>query len=835
MVQASLPVPRPEEFEKLGVFYLGRGYDLEARTPKESLFLYESKHLLTHALCVGMTGSGKTGLLIGLLEEAAIDSIPAIVVDPKGDLANLLLTFPGLRAEEFHPFIDPDEAAQKGKTTDAVAADVAAFWREGLAASGQDGARIQRFRDACEVTVYTPASTAGVPLSLLGSFEAPSAAVLEDAEAFGGMVEGAASGLLALAGVEAEPRSREHVLVAQLFASAWSEGRSLDLAALVQSIQKPGFDRIGALDLETFFPAKERAALALAVNTLLASPSAAAWARGESLDVARLLRTPEGKPRIAVLSLAHLSDAQRMFFVTRLLDAVIGWMRRQSGTSSLRALLLMDEIFGYFPPVSSPPSKRPMLTLLKQARAFGLGIVLATQNPVDLDYKGLANCGTWFLGRLQAERDKLRVLDGLEGAQAAAGHGFDRATVDRWLSGLGGRVFLCNDVHAGGPVLFQSRHTLSYLRGPLTREQIASLSAARGGVSAAGGSASSALASSALAAGGPAAGAVGKGKAAEGKPGSAEGSARPAVPGDVDEVFFPPRVEGPGLVYRPGVFATLKLHYVQAKKGVDHWEHAALIAPFGAGGAEADWANATPMAPAFASAVRREPSADARFELPPAVSATKLKAWQKALAAHAYQTRPLVLYECAEASVLSRPGEPEAEFQARLVHGIREERDARLADLDKKYAPKFAALDEKIRTAEAKLQKEQADVRGQTASTAVTFGSSLLGAVFGAGVFTGANVNRATAVARQAQRTTKEKGDVARAEDALGALREKRAVLQAEANAAFQRIQQEIDVAARKLGEVRITPRKADIAVERVALGWVPFRVGAGGVLEAAW
>ncbi|WP_394841806.1 hypothetical protein LZC95_32610 [Pendulispora brunnea] len=810
----SLPVPRPDDFEKLGIFYLGRGYDLEARTPTEPLFLYESKHLLTHALCVGMTGSGKTGLLIGLLEEAAIDGIPAIVLDPKGDLANLLLTFPSLAPEAFRPFIDADEAAQKGKTPDALAADVATFWRDGLAASGQDGARIQRLRDACEVTVYTPGSSAGVGLSLLGSFEAPGSTVIEDAETFGGMIEGAVSGVLALAGVEAEPRSREHVLLSQIFAAAWSEGRALDLATLVQSIQKPGFDRVGALDLETFFPAKDRGALALAVNALLASPSAAAWARGESLDVAKLLRAPNGKPRVAILSIAHLSDAQRMFFTTRLLDAVIAWMRRQSGTSSLRALLMMDEIFGYFPPTAAPPSKRPMLTLLKQARAFGLGIVLATQNPVDLDYKGLANCGTWFLGRLQAERDKMRVLDGLEGANVAAGHGFDRATMDTWLSGLGNRVFLCNNVHAGGPVLFQSRHTLSYLRGPLTREQIAALKPSKDE---------------------PSAGVKPVPTANSNGNVNANGNSRPAVHGDVEEVFFPARVEGPGIVYRPGVFAMVKLHYVQAKKQLDHWESLALMAPFLAASADVDWPNATTMTATFATTCRREPAADARFELPPAITVAKAKTWQKSLVAHAYQARPLVLLESAEASVLSRPGEAPAEFHARVAHGIRELRDERVAALEKKYGPKLAALEEKIRTAEGKLQKEQADVAAQRTNTAVTLGSSFFGMLLGRGVATAANVNRAGAVARQAQRASREKDDVARVEEALRVLYEKRTALQTEAEGEFQKVQREVDAAARATAELRITPRKADITVERIALGWVPFRAGANGALEAAW
>jgi hypothetical protein len=462
-----------QDYEQLGSFYLGSGYDLAERKRRPELLLYDSRHLTTHALCVGMTGSGKTGLCLGLLEEAAIDGIPAIVIDPKGDIANLLLTFPGAKPEDFLPWVDVEEAARQGLSPQAFAEKVAAQHAAGLADWGQDVARIQRFRDACDLTIYTPGSSAGVELSLLRSFEPPDAAVLEDAELFAGKVEGTVSGLLGLLGIAADAlRSREHLLLSQILSQAWAAGKGLDLAGIIGAIQEPPFDKVGVIELETFYPKKDRSDLAVAVNALLASPAAAGWARGEPLDVARLLRTAEGKPRVSIISIAHLSDAQRMFFVTLLLDEVLSWMRRQSGTSSLRALLYMDEIFGYFPPTAAPPSKRPMLTLLKQARAFGLGVVLATQNPIDLDYKGLSNCGTWFLGRLQTERDKLRVLEGLEGAALGANQAFDRAAMDNVLSALGSRVFLMNDVREPGPVIFQTRHTLSFLRGPLSRDQI---------------------------------------------------------------------------------------------------------------------------------------------------------------------------------------------------------------------------------------------------------------------------------------------------------------------------------------------------------------------------
>ena len=278
--------------------------------------------------------------------------------------------------------------------------------------------------------------------------------------------------MLSLAGASAEPRSREHTLMTSLFATAWQAGRNLDLASLIQQVQTPPFEKVGILDLESFFPAKDRFDLALKLNGMLAAPGFEQWFDGEPLDPAALLRTADGKPRVSMFSIAHLGDAERMFFVSLLLNQIVGWMRGQTGTSSLRAIVFMDEIAGYFPPVANPPSKPPLLTLLKQARAFGVGVVLATQNPVDLDYKGLSNIGTWFIGRLQTERDKTRMLDGLEGAAAGS---LDRAEADRILSALAKRVFLLHNVHEPAPVVFQTRWTMSYLRGPVSREQIATL------------------------------------------------------------------------------------------------------------------------------------------------------------------------------------------------------------------------------------------------------------------------------------------------------------------------------------------------------------------------
>jgi hypothetical protein len=472
-IGTAMPLPA---YEKLGAFYLGRKVDPTNGADTQELVMYDSRDLTTHAVCVGMTGSGKTGLCLALLEEAAIDGVPAIVIDPKGDLANLLLTFPQLRAEDFAPWVDSGEAARKNQSVADYAKSTAETWKKGLGDWQQDGERIQRLRDAADIVIYTPGSRAGRPLSMLRSFAPPDATTLADGTALKERIGAAVGGLLGLVGIEADPlKSREHIFLANLLEHSWRANLSLDLTGLIQGIQKPPFDKVGVFDVETFYPAKERMSLAMAINNLLAAPGLDAWLDGEPADVQRLLYTDAGKPRVAIISIAHLNDAERMFVVTTLLNETVAWMRKQSGTSSLRALLYMDEIFGYFPPSAMPPSKIPLLTLMKQARAFGVGVVLATQNPVDLDYKGLSNAGTWFIGRLQTERDKARVIEGL---LSAGGEGLDKAELDRLMANLGNRVFLMRNVHEEAPVLLRTRWALSYLRGPLTLNEIQKLSAA---------------------------------------------------------------------------------------------------------------------------------------------------------------------------------------------------------------------------------------------------------------------------------------------------------------------------------------------------------------------
>src|SRR5262245_12389051 len=741
-----------QDFEKLGVFYLGRLYDPKANKPRDDLLLYDSKDLVTHAVCVGMTGSGKTGLCLALLEEAAIDLIPAILIDPKGDLGNLLLTFPGLRGKEFEPWVNEEEARKAGMSVVDFAAKEAESWKKGLAELGQDGDRIRRLRDAADFVIYTPGSTAGLPLSVLKSFAAPPATVREDAELFRDRVAGTVTSLLGLLGIEADAvQGREHILLSTILSTVWGEEKNIALGELVQLIQTPPVTRVGVMDLESFFPAKDRFALAMKLNNLLASPGFAAWMQGDPLDVGHLLHTPAGKPRLSIISIAHLAEAERMFVVSLLLNQVLSWVRTQPGTTSLRALLYMDEIFGYFPPIANPPSKLPLLTLLKQARAFGFGVVLATQNPVDLDYKGLANAGTWFVGRLQTERDKARVLEGLEGAATGAGAKFDRAAMDKTLAGLGKRVFLMNNVHESGPVLFQVRWAMSYLRGPLTREQIKKLTGPRP------------AATEPTAPGKSEPPPLPDGKAARGA------VERPVLPPDVPQVFLPVRSQGPKdgmLTYLPRLLGAATVHFSDPKVSVEHDDAVSRLATFPEGVVAVDW-DAGAALEIDNDELESEPAAGARFSSPPS-AATKGKsydAWKKALTDCLYRSQKLDVFYSADLDQYSKAGESERDFRVRLQQSAREERDAQAAKLREQFGPKVAALQERIRKAEQAVERERSQSRSSMWGTVLSVGSTIAGAFLGRKKISATKISKANTAARGIGRTAKEESAVGRAKE----------------------------------------------------------------------
>ena len=815
------PATRTKEsklFEKLGAFYLGRRFDSEKDSVTPELVLYDAKDLTTHAVCVGMTGSGKTGLCVSLLEEAAIDGIPAIVIDPKGDMGNLLLNFPSLRAEDFRPWVDQGEASRKGMTPDEYATAVAGKWKAGLAEWGQDGSRLMRLMESVDLSIYTPGSSAGIPLSVLGSFVAPEASIMEDLDLLRERVSATVSGLLALVGIEADPvRSREHILLANLFERAWSEGRELDMASLIAEVQAPSIEKVGVLDLETFYPHKDRFELSMMLNNLLASPGFAAWMEGEPLDVGRLLWTEEGKPRISILSIAHLSDSERMFFVTVLLNEVVSWMRSQAGTPSLRALLYMDEVFGYFPPVANPPSKTPMLTLLKQARAYGLGIVLATQNPVDLDYKGLSNAGTWFLGRLQTERDKARVMDGLEGASATSGAAFDRQELEQVLSGVKSRVFYMHNVHEDEPVLFHTRWAMSYLRGPLTRSQIRALMSERTK------DVSSVETEKR------------RQPTAAGKPGRTT-TERPALPPEVQEEFLPAMGGVERVLYHPSLLGIADLHFADARSGLDIWDSAAYLVPLkGRMGARV-WENAQPLKGDTTSTVD-SPLDRAEFASLPtaATKAASYKTWRKSFKTHLYQHCTLERLKCPKLKLSAEQGETDAEFRIRVREAVREKRDTAVEKLRKRYAPKVARLQERIRKAEEKVGREKSQYDQQKMQTAISMGATVLGALFGRKLASVGNVGRATTAVRGVGRASREKDDIARAKRDLEALLVKLADLEAEFEEETVDLGDAYHVDNYEITTKTIRPRKADINVGRFGLVWVPHRVTADGTVEPVY
>lgn len=779
----------PAVFEKLGTFYLGKPFDPITAKAEDAPLLYDSRDLVTHAVCVGMTGSGKTGLCLALLEEAAIDGVPAIIIDPKGDLANLLLTFPDLRPEDFRPWINEEDALRKGVTPDDYATQQADLWRNGLASWGQTPDRIRTLREKVDMAIYTPGSTSGLPVNLLASFAAP---VTDDPEILADRVQTTTASLLGLLKIDADPmKSREYLLLSNILMQEWQAGRDLDLPTLIERIQHPSFTKIGVLDLETFYPAKDRFGFVMALNNVLASPGFATWQQGESLDAQRFLYTAEGKPRLSIFSIAHLSDDERMFVVSLLLNEVLSWTRRQSGTTSLRAIVYMDEIFGYLPPTANPPSKLPLLTLLKQARAFGVGVVLATQNPVDLDYKALSNAGTWFIGRLQTERDKARVLDGLQGA--ASGGAFDRSAMERLLAGLGNRKFLMNNVHEDGPVTFETRWVMSYLRGPLTRDQIKLLMATRRVEDIAPKPPELARKASASAT-----------------------RSRPALPPSIPQVFLPGSADT--TTYEPRLLAAATVRFSDAKLGVETSREMMLAAVLPDGLESVNWATAEHLEISLTD-LEKAPQADASFGEVTAegANAKNYPRWEKDFSAWISANERYQIFRCAALKQASRPDEDEGAFKSRIALAARENRDAAADALRQKYAPKIAALQARLVRAEAAVQKEKEQASQARMQTFISAGSAILGAFLGRKKLSAANIGRAATTARGVSRSMKEGSDVATAEQSAESIRQQIADLETDIAAETAAL-----AATEPLIEtVEIKPTRGGISVRLLALGWI--------------
>ncbi len=796
------------EFEKLGAFYLGKRVDTATGDLSDELVLYDSKDLTTHAVIIGMTGSGKTGLGIGMLEEAAMDRTPVIAVDPKGDLGNLLLTFPKLRAEDFRPWVNARQASDAGQSADDYAKSQAALWKKGLAEWGQDGARIAKFRQNVDLAIYTPGSNAGTPVSVLKSFATPDKSLIEDADLYRERIQTAATAVLSLMRIDAEPfSSREHVLISRLLDDAWKRGHDLGIATLIAEIQKPPFTRIGVMDLDSFYPPKDRFELATKLNNLLAAPGFEVWMQGAPLDAGKLLYTDSGKPRISIMSIAHLDDTERMFFVSMLLNEVVAWMRKQQGTSSLRAILYIDELFGYMPPVANPPSKNLLLTLLKQARAYGLGLVLATQNPVDLDYRGLSNTGTWCIGRLQTERDKARVMQGLEGVE----HGgeFDRQKMEQTLAGLGKRRFLLHNVHEDEPVVFNTRWVMSYLAGPLTREQIGLLAQSQ-------------------AADTPSAGGT------QAMPQQQPAMEEPVLPPSIDQFYLP--AAGDGITYYPRLIAKADIAFTSARYEIDDRREISYTVEFDDGPVAVDWDNAETMQLAAEELELKGVDGAAYAECPAdAMREANYGDWEKELKRWIRQNEIVSIFRSKKYRLTSESGESEGEFRARLQQVASEKRDLAIAKLRKRYASKATTLENRLMRAEQAISREQEQSSQKKVDTALSIGTAILGAVLGRKRLSVTGARRIGTAVKSAGSARKEAADVARAQETAAAVRKELAALNEQLAAEVKELESSYDSQSEELTEIQIRPKSTDIHVPLIGLVWMPYRDTGDGRLTGAW
>ena len=795
------------DFEKLGAFYLGKRYDMEAQTLTDEPVLYDSKDLTTHAAIIGMTGSGKTGLGIGILEEAALDHIPVIAIDPKGDMGNLLLTFPQLKPENFRPWINERTALDKGQTPDEFAAAQAALWKKGLGEWGQTGKRIAQLRKNADLAIYTPGSNSGLPVSVLHSFDAPDQSLIDDIDLYRDRVQATATGILTLLGMDADPvSSREHILISRLLDNAWKEGRSLDVPGLIGEIQNPPITKVGVMNLDSFFPAKDRFSLAMSLNNLLAAPGFEAWMTGTPLNAKSLLYTDEGKPRISVMAISHLDDAQRMFFVSMLLNELIGWMRAQPGTSSLRAILYMDEIFGYMPPVANPPSKKLFLTLLKQARAYGLGLVLATQNPVDLDYKGLSNTGTWFIGRLQTERDKARVMEGLEGATAG---NFDKQAMERTIAGLGKRRFLLHNVHEDKPVVFGTRWVLSYLAGPLTRDHIRTLmKTAKNKIAAVAKSVS--------------------------KPKPRAQDTAPALPPSIDQFYV--RGSGEEIVYYPRLIGGGDIVFTSARYNIEDERELLHTVEFEDGPVDVDWDNAEPLELSIDDLEERGETDASYAECPAAADNAKAyTAWGKDYKRWLRQNENITLFRSKRFKLTSLASETEGDFRARLQDAASENRDAAIAKLRKRYATKTTTLENRLMRAEQAIAVQEEQSTKKKLDTAISFGTAILGAVLGRKKLSTSTATKMGSAVRTAGGARKEAADVDRARQTAEKVRADMAELNKQLEKEVADLDTSFDAQAEELDEIVVRAKSTDINVAITGLVWLPYTKGEKGRLRPAW
>ncbi len=815
-----------------GKYYLGKVWDPKTGQLLDEPLRYDSEDLTTHAVVVGMTGSGKTGLCFGLLEEAALNQVPALMIDPKGDLTNLLLHFPDLLPGDFQPWINAAQAKKEGKSEAQAAAETADMWKNGLADWGIGPDRLRALADSVNFTVYTPGSTAGVPLSVMASLGAPDLPWAGNEEVLSEQISGTVTALLSLTGMkEIDPvQSREHILLSNIVGNAWSKGQSLDLGEMIMQIQTPPFARLGVLDVNAFFPEKDRAALAMRINSMLASPSFQTWMTGEPLDVAALLYAPDGKPRHSIFYIAHLSEEERMFFVTLLYSNVETWMRSQSGTTSLRAIVYFDEIFGYMPPLGNPPSKTVMLRMLKQARAFGVGMVLATQNPVDIDYKGLSNTGTWFIGKLGTEQDKARLIDGLSSATG----GVDVKELDRLISGIGKRVFVMRNVHEKKPLLFQTRWAMNYLAGPLTRAQIPALNALDGDKRPAVAAATAAPAPTASAAPPvrPAA------------PGTAEATGtltRPPVPSGAGEYFLPanltlreaaeagrytldPGARESGVLYRPALLAQADVLLTNVKYGLNTSTVWTALIPEPEPAAVVRWEdNHNP--PVDDRALDRGPIAEARFASlsGPLTDAKQLRALEGDFVDYVVRNGAVAVRVNDKLKVYAGPDVDDAAFQQMCDDAADSLMQGELDKVKARFETRLRSAEEKLQKEERELAADEAEFKSRKGEEYAKHAETLLS------FFGGRRKSLSSSLSKR-RMAEKAKADIDESQQTIADLQEQVGDLKEEMEAALDEVEAKYDALIAETREVPVAPRKTDVRVRLFGVAWLPhYLVESGG------
>jgi hypothetical protein len=779
-----------EIYEKLGLFYLGQDVDKNTQEATDALTLLKNKNFTTHAAIIGMTGSGKTGLGIGIIEEAALDNIPAIVIDPKGDMGNLCLADPTFSPEVFEPWV-ADEAHTKEKDVSEYAAKIAAMWKSGIESHHQDSARVEKFARV-KKTIYTPGSSAGVSVNILSSLDAPPVVIIDDSDSFASYIKTTVSSLLALIGVEADPvESKEYILLARIISNSWLAGEDMSLEDLIGRIISPTFKKIGVLPLEAFYPQADRFKFATRFNSIIASPTFSTWLEGDNLDIQQLLYDENGKAKIAIFSIAHLADDERMFFVTLLLNKYVAWMRRQSGTSALKTILYMDEIYGFFPPTKNPPSKEPMLLMLKQARAYGVGVILSTQNPVDLDYKGLSNIGTWFIGRLQTTQDIERVIDGLGGK---VGSSFDKKEIKALLANLKKRTFFLKSAHLEDIRLFNTRWVLSYLKGPLKRDEISSLMKVQ-----------KALLSDAD-----------DQNSVDKKTDTPAGfETYSGLDNSIPQRFL---VDVTGVhQYNPCVMAQATLHFFNQTRAIDEQEDLCLNLDLHANDHQLDWDNSTaaedelPGDECFTSLPAQAP-ADAKYAALPDIikNDRKLRATTRDLKDWLYHEHKLELYRSKKPKLESEPYESLADFKVRVSDLLNDKKEIAIEKLQERYAKKEKVLMTRLSRAEERLEKEEADTRG----TFLTTGIAVLGALFGR------SSSKISSAVSRGRRAMKEKADVSRAEERVEEVKADIEALEIELEDKIDELVEDFDIEAVTIEEFAIKLRKTDIEVENIAIVW---------------